>query len=300
MLTRNSPAWNFTNKAIPKQYRIPAPRATLLQNRMSAGFTLIELLVVIAIIAILAAMLLPALSRAKTKAQGIQCISNLKQIGLANFMYVNDNGHTIPFNAGPDDLWMKGLIQNYASVDKVRICPVAPYKTDRGSSGFPSYLGTATSAWVWPNSTELASSGEPRWTGSYGINGWMYAGGWTVTPLPDDRHAFKIEGAIQIPSKTPVFCDSVFCDMWPQAYDRPAPNLLTGSPTDLNGGMQLITIARHGSGPQSAGSTRTPGARLPAAINMCYADGHASLVPLEQLWQQYWHKDYTPPDRRPQ
>jgi prepilin-type N-terminal cleavage/methylation domain-containing protein len=281
-------------KAYP-QIRMPAssfrpPYESTDRRTSRNAFTLIELLVVIAIIAILVALLLPVLSRAKTRAKSLNCQSNLKQLGMANFMYVNERGNTIPYKSG-NNLWMENLIDYNVTVSKARFCPVAPYSPNPAT-----HMGSATTAWVWADTPLELITHIPLWAGSYTFNGWMYHGDFAGDNRPPDTNAFLNDGDINFPSQTPVFSDGYWLDVWPQESDPPGRNLLAGGPVVA---ISTITIARHGAGPQPGYANWPPGAKLPAAINVAFCDDHVSLVPLEQLWTLYWHKNWNTPSSRP-
>src|SRR5215469_8904981 len=111
---------------------------TLCQPTRRQGFTLIELLAVIATIAILAALLLPILSKAKIKAQRTACFSNLRQLGVAWQMYYTDNnGYLVPSFPGNPDVWVQGNMTNAA--EAVNPDLIAQGKLYHYSQSVPTY-----------------------------------------------------------------------------------------------------------------------------------------------------------------
>jgi prepilin-type N-terminal cleavage/methylation domain-containing protein len=193
------------------------------------GFTLIELLVVIAIIALLMAILMPALQRVKKQARSVACLSKLKQWGLYFAMYAEDNNGR--FMAGvtaqpTPNRWVSALGGYYKWDDEFTCCPNAtkPWFDENGvSEGAEGHVSGAgvTMAWGYMGMSGSRSHWPKKMKGSYGINGWC------VDPQPGrEPHSGDPDWFLRGPNVAgaayvPLFIDAQRYNGWALETHRP-------------------------------------------------------------------------------
>jgi len=234
------------------------------------GFTLIELLVVIAIIALLLAILMPALQRVRKQARAVACQSNLHEWALVFAMYTDDNnGYLMRGYAGNvgsatvNDTWI-GALRPYYSDPEIRVCPTATKPMTEGARGTFSAWGVFGAGdprtWAGPR--------QPGDYGSYGMNELAYHPPPTVTNRA--THYWRnvhVSGA----SKIPLFSDCIWFDVYPRDTDSPP-----GYAGDVSGNeMQRVCINRHD-----------------GYINCLFMDWSIRKVGLKELWTLKWHREF--------
>jgi prepilin-type N-terminal cleavage/methylation domain-containing protein/prepilin-type processing-associated H-X9-DG protein len=241
------------------------------------GFTLVELLVVIGIIAILIAILMPALNKAREAARTTQCLSNQRQIAVAFQMYCNNNkgrgvGYgpmvkgTAPGGLPDNEFWMQQLRPYNGDISIIGLCPEATE---------PSYgWGNVTRAWG-PDETNTESF-LYKVTGSYAMNGWLYAmdvdmaglfGGERYAGQGVGPHEAWFNYPVKESSRVPLFADSAWVDTWPKDTDDPG-DLVSGNTSF----MSRVCLKRHNK----------------RFCNVVFVDGHAESVLLPGLWNLKW------------
>jgi len=237
------------------------------------GFTLIELLVVISIIALLMAMLMPSLEKARRQARGVGCQQNLHQWAIAFGTYVQDNN--MRFMKGPFEgedqgqEWNMQMRKQYAD-ERLRCCPMAtkPMAPPPGGMEPP---GSTFRAWGVLDGSLWREAGD---YGSYGINGWAYD-----TPLEIYGHALTLfwrTPDVRGAGMVPMFLDAQWMSGWPFFSDEPPP-FDGGWLHSLASNMGRYCMNRHD-----------------GYVNGAFMDYSVRAISLKELWVLHWHRDWNP------
>jgi prepilin-type N-terminal cleavage/methylation domain-containing protein/prepilin-type processing-associated H-X9-DG protein len=234
-------------------------------ERKAKAFTLIELLVVVAIIALLMAILMPALQRVKSQARAVACMSYLKQWGYIWWMYTEDNdgkvntgGSTAGGDAAND--WPEVLWPYYMERGKLTVCP---------SAAKPHFEGVrwAFGAWCWDKGpwTGLKDKQSPDY-GSYGENEWACCRPSSAGPNYWRNRNVKNADTI------PLFLDCAWVDVFPSDTDGPAQF------EEINDSeITLACINRHN-----------------GYINGLFFDcSTVRKIGLKELWMLRWHRQFN-------